>query len=356
MPTYTEQPNLPELNQQAIDWLIKLRADNISEQDMHGFADWLSQDAAHAAAFSEAEDMFNDMVAAGISLRQKLSNTVDSSSPKPVQAIEPIIADNPAKTRKQPNQTKRWLAIPLALAAALLVAVMGVMPQQAHLFDAYLSDYHTGTGELRDIQLTDGSHLLLNTNSAVSVDYQDSLRVIELHHGQVRFTVAKDAKRPFEVQSGGLSVRALGTVFEVYNQETGDISVTVQEHAVSARLSSPEDFAPSEQSQTVIINEGQQLHYLGGNNLPAPQNSDISQLTAWQQQKLFINDRPLSEAIAELNRYRNGRIVVPDAKLNNQRITGVFSLVNTDETLHTLSTALALQETRLGSWWVVLHR
>jgi transmembrane sensor len=92
------------------------------------------------------------------------------------------------------------------------------------------------------------------------------------------------------------------------------------------------------------------------NNLPAPQSSDISQLSAWQQQKLFINDRPLSEAIVELNRYRNGRIVVPDAKLNNQRITGVFSLVNPDETLHTLSAALALQQTNLGPWWVVLHR
>ncbi|NOU22501.1 MAG: DUF4880 domain-containing protein [Methyloglobulus sp.] len=356
MPAYPDEPNLPEMNQQAIDWLIMLRADNISDEDMHGFADWLSQDAAHAAAFAEAEDTFNEMIAAGKSLRQKLSNSADAPITKPTQGIKSVIAVNPVITQKQPKQTKRWLAIPLAIAAALLVAVLGVMPKQAHLFDAYLSDYHTGTGELQDTALSDGSHLLLNTNSAVSVDYQDSLRVIELHHGQVRFTVAKDAKRPFEVHSGKLSVRALGTVFEVYQQESGGISVTVQEHAVSAMLSSPEDIALSEQPQPVILNEGQQLHYLGGKNLPAPTTSDLSQLTAWQQQKLFINDRPLSEAVAELNRYRNGRIVVPDAKLNNQRITGVFSLVNPDETLHTLSAALALQQTNLGPWWVVLHR
>ena len=386
MPTDPDEPNLPELNQQAIDWLITLRADNISDQDMHDFADWLSQDAAHAAAFAEAEDMFNDMVAAGTSLRQKLGNIDLNTANKQKQpntkqslnklSLFMVRQGSPERSRRahhERNQTltvrpepvegldqrllkKQWLAVPLAFAAALLVAVLGVMPQQAHLFDAYLSDYHTGTGELRDIQLTDGSHLLLNTNSAVSVNYQDSLRIINLHHGQVRFTVAKESKRPFEVHSGNLSVRAFGTVFEVYHQESGSISVTVQEHAVSARLSSSEDIALSEQAQPVIINEGQQLHYLGGNNLPAPQTSDISQLSAWQQQKLFINDRPLSEAIAELNRYRNGRIVVPDAKLNNQRITGVFSLVNPDETLNTLSTALALQETRLGSWWVVLHR
>ncbi|NOS74060.1 MAG: DUF4880 domain-containing protein [Methyloglobulus sp.] len=356
MPSYPDEPNLPELNQQAIDWLIKLRADNISDEDMHGFADWLSQDAAHSAAFAEAEDMFNGMVAAGISLRQKLSITVEATKSKPTQVIDPAITVNSAKMRKQPIQTKQWLAIPLALAATLLVAILGIMPKQAHLLDAYLSDYHTGTGELQDIALTDGSRLLLNTNSAVSVDYQDAMRLITLHHGQVRFTVAKDNNRPFEVQSGELAVRALGTVFEVYNREIGDISVTVQEHAVYARLSASQEIAPSEQAQPVVINEGQQIHYLGGKNLPAPKNCDISQLTAWQQQKLFINDRPLSELITELNRYRNGRIYVPDANLNNQRITGVFSLANPDETLHTLSAALALQETRLGSWWVVLHR
>lgn len=352
MPTYPDEPNLPELNQQAIDWLIKLRADDISDQDMHGFADWLSQDAAHAAAFAEAEDTYNDMIDAGISLRQKLGESIGAEKTKSTPNSKPAIAVNPAISRRQ---TKRWLAIPLTMAAALLIAVLGVMPKQAHLFDAYLSDYHTGTGELRDITLADGSRLLLNTNSAVSVDYQDDLRVIDLHHGQVRFTVAKDSKRPFEVHSGGLSVRALGTVFEVYNQATGDVRVTVQEHAVSARFLAG-DSPRLTDNPAVVINEGQQLHYQGGNRLPKPQNSDISQLSAWQQQKLFINDRPLSEAVAELNRYRNGRIVVPDANLNHQRITGVFALSDSDEALHTLSTALALQSTRLGPWWVVLHR
>lgn len=356
MPTYPDEPNLLELNRLAIDWLIKMNADEVSDEDMHGFADWLSLDAAHANAFAEAEDTFNRMIATGTQLKQKLRNAAEAANPLSPQAMMQGISVNPAKTRAQPKPTKHWLAVPLTLAAALLIAILGVMPQQAHLFDAYLSDYHTGTGEQRDIQLADGSRLLLNTNSAVSVAYQDSLRIIDLRHGQVRFTVAKDSQRPFEVHSGALAVRALGTVFEVYHQETGDISVTVQEHAVSARLSAFDETATSQQAQPVIIHEGQQLHYLGGKHLPAPQTSDVSQLTAWQQQKLFINDRPLGEAVAELSRYRNGRIVVPDAKLNNQRVTGVFSLADPDEALHAISAALALQETRLVHWWVVLHR
>jgi transmembrane sensor len=81
---------------------------------------------------------------------------------------------------------------------------MLVVPSQSQLFDRYFSDYHTGTGEIRDIRLADGSHVLLNTDSAVSVDYQAAKRQIILHHGQARFSVAQDVQRPFEVQADKL--------------------------------------------------------------------------------------------------------------------------------------------------------
>ena len=353
-PDLKENSTLPEVNQQAIDWLFKLRAEDISPEEMHEFAEWLSEDPSHAFALGEAEDMFDAMIVAGNGLRQKLSQ----NQPKP--ALEEngrsVINDNSVSVvnvHKSSNRFRYWLAVPIALAAAWLLAVLSIMPHQAHLLDTYLSDYHTGTGELRDIALSDGSHLLLNTNSAVSVDYQNDLRLITLLHGQVRFTVTKEPQRPFEVKSGGLTIRALGTVFEVYNPENDTVRVAVQEHAVSATLSIAQ---VSETAPTVIIKEGQQLNYQGDSRLPSPVTANLSQISAWSQQKLFVNDQPLSEVIAELNRYRNGRIFIHDATLNNQRIMGVFSLANTDEAVHTLSNVLALKETRMGLWWVLLHR
>ena len=345
-PNLKENSTLPEVNQQAIDWLFKLHAEDISPEEMHEFAEWLSQDSSHAFALGEAEDMFDAMIIAGNGLRQKQGQDQPT----------PVINDNNVSVvniHKSANRFRYWLAVPITLAAAWLLAVLSIMPNQAHLLDTYLSDYHTGTGELRDIALNDGSHLLLNTNSAVSVDYQNDLRLITLRHGQVRFAVAKEPQRAFEVKSGGLTIRALGTVFEVYNLENDTVRVAVQEHAVSATLSTAQ---VSEQAPTVIIKEGQQLNYQGGSRLPSPVTANLSQIGAWSQQKLFVNDQPLSEVIAELNRYRNGRIFIHDATLNNQRIMGVFSLANTDEAVHTLSNVLALKETRMGLWWVLLHR
>lgn len=341
MPQDSEQNKPSKSLQEAIDWLVKLRDENLSEADSHAFADWLTEDVAHADAFAKAERLFDNMV-----LAAQLPLSAATNNPN-----APVSQNHPVKTSPQ-RHYRPWLALPLALAAAWLFAVTLVLPSQSHLFDRYFSDYHTNTGEIRDIQLADGSHILLNTDSAVSVDYQTNKRQITLHHGQARFAVAKDAIRPFEVKTDNLNVRALGTVFDIYKKAADDISVTVQEHSVAAWVQTENQGQPTQ----VKVQEGQQLTYHVDGTLQPPSTIDLAQASAWQQRRLFINDRPLSELIAELGRYRVGRIFLADAQLLNLHVTGVFSLDNPDEVLARVRKILSLQETRLGSWWVVLHR
>jgi transmembrane sensor len=359
MALHPEQAELPELTLQAIEWLVRLRSDDMSEAETHDFADWLSEDILHAEAFADAEDLFRNLTVAALSPRVTSSIRVE---PNKTNALQNNTHAVPAPINKSTNRfnssalIKGWLALPLALAAAWLFAVGLVLPKQAHLLDDYLSDYHTNTGEVREVQLADGSRLLLNTNTAVSVEYQASLRQIILHHGQVRFTVAKDSQRPFEVKSGGLFVRALGTVFEAYNRESGGTNVIVQEHAVAARLQ-PETLASGDdQPTTVTVHEGQQLRYVGNGILSPPEPVNLTQTSAWQQRKVSVNDRPLGELIAELDRYRVGRIFLADAKLKNLRVVGVFSLADPDAVLKKVCKVLALEETRLGPLWILLHR
>jgi transmembrane sensor len=355
----SDEAELPELTLQAIEWLVRLRSDDMSEEETHTFADWLSKDALHTEAFAEAEDLFQNLTIAAKTPRDISPILASPSKISATQDRTPVVSTpiNKLSARRHVSiLNKSWLAMPLALAAAWLFAVALVMPKQSHLWDDYLSDYHTNTGEQRNIQLADGSQLLLNTNTAVSVDYQASLRQITLHHGQVRFTVAKDGKRPFEVKSDGLLVRALGTVFEVYNSEYGETRVTVQEHAVAARLQPETQTNGNSQPDTITVQEGQQLRYGGNGILSLPKPVDLAQTSAWQQHKIYINDRPLGELIAELDRYRVGRIFLSDAKLLNLRVVGVFSLTDPDAVLEKVCNVLALQETRLDPWWVILHR
>ncbi|QPK65110.1 FecR domain-containing protein [Methylomonas sp. LL1] len=349
-----DELSLPDPQQQAIDWLVRLRADNLGEGEMFAFADWLSRDNRHAEAFAAAEDLFNDMVM--VAHESAMASPVRNDAIKQRMGADTGVAirSGLANRRSAFKPDKPWFTVSLAIAATWLFAALLVMPDHSHPWADLLSDYHTETGEIREIRLADGSQLLLNTNSAVSVNFDDSTRRITLHHGQVRFTVAKDASRPFEVAVDDLTVRALGTVFEVYNLSPDESGVIVQEHAVSARIDKAEQFPP--QFRDVKVEQGHRLRHRVGTALQQPEPVGLEQTSAWQDHRLVVNDRPLGELVTELNRYRSGRIFVAGNDLQQLRVSGVFSLDHPDSTLGTVQQVLGLKQTRLGAWWLVLHR
>ena len=77
---------------------------------------------------------------------------------------------------------------------------------------------------------------------------------------------------------------------------------------------------------------------------------DLKQATAWQRGWLLVNDRPLAELLAELDRYRVGRVFAADAALARLPVTGVFSLRRPDAVPEAIRNALGLHATRLGPW------
>lgn len=86
------------------------------------------------------------------------------------------------------------------------------------------ADYRTGAGEIRTVQLADGSSVELDASSAISIDYDTRERRIRLLAGSAVFDVAPMGEaetRPFVVQSAGGRTRALGTQF-VIGRESSD--------------------------------------------------------------------------------------------------------------------------------------
>lgn len=339
------------LRQQAIEWLVLLRSDDFDEKDMVAFASWLAQDHAHSEAFSAVENLFDDMALAAVTPAPDTVTTLNFNKPE----VSLSHSQKPPAKRLSVRSAFSWMAVSLALASLCLFIVTLIKPPDSQLLSNFISDYHTGTGELREIQLADNSRLLLNTNSAISIDLNSQSRLITLHTGQVRFTVAEDVNRPFEVISDDLIIRALGTVFEVYKR-ANIITVTVQEHAIEAKVLPSAENATAPISSTIKVKQGQQLNFHLGDSLLKPQIVELNQTSAWQQRKLLINDRPLQELIDELGRYRAGRVFISDNRLKNLRVTGVFSLDNPDEVLDSVRKVLNLKATRLGPWWVLLHR
>ena len=231
------------------------------------------------------------------------------------------------------------------MAASLLLVVWMAWPSLA---DWMLSDYSTVVGEQKAVVLADGSSVFLNTDTAISLDWSRQRRRIVLLKGQAEFKVAKDADRPFVVVAGNTAVRALGTVFEVFEQASGAVDVTVSEHAVGVSLQGRSG------AESMRVEEGERLHYAGHGELNRAESVNLNQINAWQRGKLIFRDQPLADVVAELNRYSKARIVLKGGDIEQLRVSGVFP-IDDSAVLSALQKAFSIRSTQLGPWLVILY-
>lgn len=321
------EPVRESLADQAIIWLVLMRSGNVNPRQRQQFEVWLQQDDKHRAAYADAEALW-------LSTAQVLSKTGVAK-----QQVKTI------NTAPNPDPASRLKRLPgFAAAASLLIVIW--LGWSAY-GNGWLSDYSTRAGEQKQITLTDGSSVFLNTDTAIAVAWTDNRRTIMLRQGQAEFKVAPNADRPFVVVAGATSVRALGTVFEVYREASGRVDVTVYEHAVNVSLENNPD-------SLATVHEGERLAYTGHGQLPPPRQVNINHSKAWQRGKLIFHDQPLADVVANLNRYSQAKIVLADSTVGKMRVSGVFP-TDTLAAINELRQVFPIQVLHLGPWLTVLY-
>lgn len=212
----------------------------------------------------------------------------------------------------------------------------------------------TAPGEQKRFRLADGTGVLLNTDSRLRVSLNRSERRLFLDRGQAFFQVAKDRNRPFRVFAGGNEVRALGTAFEVRHMGD-DVIVTLEEGRVAiyrhGRAARPSPGAEGEGTgrirnaaslaalePAVVLAPGEQAFVKG--LLPVSvRQVDLRTVQAWRYGRLILDDAPLGETVADLNRYGGVQIVLADPKLASIRVSGVFQTGRPDDFVEAVTSA-----------------
>lgn len=298
----------------AARWALRLDDGPLNPGEERAFADWLDADADHARALDDA-------------------NWALVAPLRYAAAPEMMAIRNAALVARPPLRRRAWIATGIAggLAASLAAIALLLPPGDAiwdngparvvaNAPDPAHATYTTAIGERSTIALPDGSTVTLDTDSKIRLAFTGGARGIHLLRGQALFEVAK-AKAPFVVHARGRQIVAVGTVFNV--RLDGDRvkvalveGVVRVETAVKARPGAP--LAHRE----LVMTAGEVLDSAPAQQIVA--RSETDKVTSWKSGLLVFNDTPLSEAVAEINRYTTHPIAIADASVGSFRVSGVF--------------------------------
>jgi len=293
---------------QAIEWLVRLRRPELDPEDAASFAAWLQNDPGNPAAFDRAAALWE--LAGNLPARR-------DTGVQPAQ-IDPVRVDQRFKSR---IGRTGW-----ALAATVLAAIAGLQ-----IFNS-ADVYQTLEGEQQVISLEDGTRVWLNTDSKVLVDIGSSgPRSVTLEHGEAFFDVQRDTGRPFHVHSASGSVEVLGTRFNVWEHNA---SVAVDVESGKVRVFT------KDQKRHVDLVEGQ-----GALSDPAAEDLNVGtarRLESWRHGRIVYDSVPLDEVVQDLDRYLPGSIALADEKLGGIEVSAVLRLEDREAMLTALTTSLGL--------------
>jgi transmembrane sensor len=216
-----------------------------------------------------------------------------------------------------------------ACAVAIAVIVLPALkPQPA-------PQYATRLAQIEPIRLQDGSVVTLGASSSIDANFADaSKRQVTLRSGQAFFEVAHNAERPFFVQAGDVSIRVVGTKFDVRRGPEETI-VSVREGVV--RVSADGGAVQTLHAGDQAIVEHRTLLFLTRSIATQIASVQPENVASWRTGRLAYNDAPLSEVIADINRYYAPGVEVEPPDAAGVRITASFRTNEIDAFLDDLS-------------------
>ena len=298
----------------ATNWYVQLTSGSATEQDRQAWKEWLNADPANKLAWQQVEEVTNCFMG----LNTKTSMAV----------LNRRYVATPALNGRR--QFVKNLGLLLAVSSA------GWLTYKEKPWYHFMADYSTAKGEVQKFRLDDGSRLVLNTDTKVSIHFDEQVRSVRLLQGEVYVETAQESNpvyRPFIVQTMHGTVTALGTRFStrIYNNRS---CVNVFEDAVEVR---PIDGL----GDKVVVNAGEEVKFT---SMLFQQKMlfDMSAVDAWTKGFIIVDNMPLAKVIDELSRYRRG-VVRCDPTIADLEISGAFPITDVDAALLSIAKTLSIR-------------
>jgi ferric-dicitrate binding protein FerR (iron transport regulator) len=293
-----------EIVRMAIEWQMRLRADGAQVDLLDQVKHWRRSDARHELAWQRLQQL------GGMFSADKL--------PDAAQAL-PVLRR--AETDVNRRRMLKLLGLGLVAGSATLLT--------ATSSPGWRSDFATGTGERRRIDLGAGTQVMLNTGSALDVSGNE----LVLRSGEALVEGDDWRVRCRFVECRGRGARAVLREHDGYSEihvDRGEAVIT----SASGVMRLP-------------AGSGLAIDVAGTNVL---QKGPLDPF-AWTRGLLLVSDIRLVDFLAEAGRYRHGWLGCDDA-VANLRLSGVFHLDEPAVMLRNITHLLPVGIVERTRWWV----
>lgn len=307
-----------QIDNEAAVWTWRLDSGELGTVERSELEAWLREDIRHRRTLEELGCAWSVLDR----LAEHVPANANSAAPAPDRRWRLCGDPKPAT----PRIRRYWQA---AAAAVLLLGLGAVIWSARRPGPQVIS---TTVGQQRHVMLADGSRVTLNTDTRLAVKLTPRRRDVYLSRGEAHFDVAHDASRPFFVHAGDTVIRDIGTQFEVRLDSNRDIDVLVNEGQVEVRgpaaTAGPVDRGGTRGGNAGwvrALSAGEQLFIAGPHTeLTSVSPQQIADDLAWRDGALVFEAEPLSQALAQVGRYTQARIVLTGPKVASLRISGRF--------------------------------
>ncbi|HWX66915.1 MAG TPA: FecR domain-containing protein [Rhodanobacter sp.] len=307
----------------AADWWTRLRDPDGAGATMEQWLEWTGADERHLEAFERVTELGNRLGTLDDITRQLLVR--EFARPAAVPTAMP----------------QRWF--PLAAAAsAVLTVVGGYFAWSGFVANTTPQVYVSAVAQNRNITLPDGSTVVLGAASTLTTRFSHGERHVELDGGEAFFQVVHNMQRPFVVTAGKVSIRDVGTAFDV--RRTGQrvtIAVTQGRVQVADHRGAPGSNATGAGSLEAVA--GQLVSYDPATSAMSLGSITPEQATAWRSDRLEFINEPLGAVIANVNRYSTRPVHIADADLETLTYTGTIKTGAIDSWLSALPQVFPLR-------------
>lgn len=312
------------IEDRALDWLIRRNGDDWTEEEQVELDIWLDESMAHKAAFWRADHLWQQ------------ADRIRSLG---------LVNDEHAEDTEPKRSWWKPAAVAASLVAVITVGGLTMIPHfnGGRMTEVPQSRFDTPVGARKIVELVDGSKVQLNTQTRVRTAVNDDSREVWLDSGEAFFQVAHRDGKPFVVHAGRQTITVLGTKFSV-RRDSDRVTVNVLEGRVKV-----EDSQAGE-PHAAVITAGDTSISRGASTLIAARSEErVENALAWRDGMLSFDQAPLSQVVAEFNRYNRAQLIVTDTAAAQIPIGGSFQASSVDSFTRLLHDAYGLKIERNDS-------